>query len=51
MKNLLIVGIILLIVGVVGLIYSYATTWMWVLVVLGVIGIIWGWMSKNKGTM
>ena len=45
--TLITVGIILLIVGIVGLVMSYATPWMWVLVVLGVVGLIWGLMTKT----
>ncbi len=48
--TLITVGIILLVVGAVGLFYSYATPWMWVLVVLGVIGAVWGLMVKKDQT-
>ena len=52
MKGTLItVGIILLVIGLIGVAESYATTWMWILAILGVIGIIWGWMTKGKGTV
>ena len=45
----LVIGVILLIIGVIGLLYSYAVVWMWILVALGVIGIIWGLSGKELG--
>ncbi len=51
MKGTLVtLGIILLIIGIIGIASSYATGWMWFLVVLGVIGLLWGWSMKGKGT-
>ncbi|MGA2418228.1 MAG: hypothetical protein ABSF55_03250 [Candidatus Staskawiczbacteria bacterium] len=48
MKNsILIIGIILLVLGAIGLLLNYYTTWMWVLVVLGVVGVVWGWLAKK----
>jgi len=44
---ILVIGIILLVLGLIGLAFNYATTWMWILVVLGVIGAIWGWVAKD----
>ncbi|MDD5721378.1 MAG: hypothetical protein PHT16_02950 [Candidatus Pacebacteria bacterium] len=46
--TLLVVGIILAVVGIIGLMMSFSSTWMWVLIVLGVIGVIWGLMKKDK---
>ena len=45
--TLITVGIVLLVIGVIGLVYSYATIWMWVLAILGVVGIVWGMMTKK----
>jgi len=44
---ILVIGIILLVLGLIGLAYNFATLWMWALVVLGIIGIIWGWAGKD----
>ena len=46
-KTLMVGGIILLVVGLIGLMMSYSSTWMWALIVLGAIGAIWGWMKKG----
>jgi ABC-type transport system involved in multi-copper enzyme maturation permease subunit len=43
------IGIILLLLGVIGLYYSYYSVWMDVIVLLGVVGILWGWLEKSKG--
>lgn len=44
------VGIILLVVGIIGFIASYPTTWMTILVVLGAVGLLWGVLSKGGGS-
>lgn len=49
--TLITVGIILLIIGVIGIIYNYATVWMWVLAVVGLAGLIWGLVTKNDQAM
>jgi len=50
--TLITVGIVLLVIAVIGMIYNYATTWMWVVGILGIIGIVWGLMTKkDQATM
>ena len=46
---ILTIGIILLVLGLIGLAYSFYVMWSWVLIVLGVIGVIWGWAGKGMG--
>ena len=49
MKNApLTIGIILLVVGLLGIVFSlFSVFWMWVIVILGVIMIIWTGLSKK----
>jgi len=49
MKNSpLTIGIILLVVGLLGIVFSlFSVFWMWVIVILGVIIIIWTGLSKK----
>ena len=46
--SLLTIGIILVVIGIIGIVFNYYATWMWVLVILGIIGIIWGWVAGGK---
>ena len=49
MKNSpLTIGIILLVVGLLGIVFSlFSVFWMWVIVILGVVMIIWTGLSKK----
>ena len=49
MKNTpLTIGIILLVVGLLGIVFSlFSVFWMWVIVILGVVMIIWTGLSKK----
>jgi membrane-bound ClpP family serine protease len=43
------IGIILLVVGLIGLVFSqFSVFWMWVLVILGIAVIIWTGMAKKE---
>ena len=47
-STILIIGIVLLVLGIIGVAFSFYTTWMWVLAIIGIIVIIWGWLAGSK---
>jgi len=43
------IGIILLVVGLIGLVFSqFSVFWMWVLVIIGIAVIVWTGMAKKE---
>lgn len=44
------IGVILLVVGLIGLVFSqFSVFWMWVLVIIGIAMIVWTGMAKKEG--